>query len=1483
MIWLAWVSVGLGATDTRPLVVEALTTRDGLPQGTVLATLQDSQGFVWIGTEDGLVRFDGHEFHRYTYSAGQAAGLPGNFINAIEEDRQGDLWIGIKGSGVAHWHRATDTFTTYRHDPANITSLASDAVRALLLDRAGALWVGTMDAGIDVLKPGEDRFQHVRHDSKRPESLANDQVYALTEDRSGAIWVGTYEGLDRSRDGAAGFTHISLDTGPSPPAGPSQHGGQVSSILQDADNTFWIGTFDAGLAHVGENGTYIGRYQHMKAEVDSLANDEVRALLDDHAGHLWVGTANGLDMLDRRTGRFQHYSHTRSDPESLSDSFVMSLYQDKTGLVWIGTRSGGVDRWSPRSWELGGSRPEWLDGKLVTAFADAPGHRVWVASLGGGLVRFDPASGESIDVDELLHRPNALGDRRVMALHEDRTGALWIGTMTQGLKKLEGTRLTSIPVRPGDGRALSAGGIVTIYEAADGRLWIGTHGGGVNVLDPGTGAVRQLPYASDLAGAVSAENVTAFLEDRKGNFWIGTDSGGLDLARPDGVVVKVFKHEPRVADSLSANTVYSLALDRDGGVWIATEGGLDFAVGTSDSPENIRFRTLSTRDGLTSDTIYSVLPDSFGHLWLSSNSGVMRYDLATGNIKTFHREHGLQGEEFDSGASLYTRDGRLCFGGPGGFNIFSPQELTEARAPPRLALTRLEVLGAPVKTPLPYWLLKRIDLDYRANIVSLDFAPLDFTSLNRNKIAYRMPGLTDEWISLGSLSRVTLTNLEAGDHVLEVRAANADSVWSAEPLRLIIHKTAAPWRSNLAYALYTIALCTVVAGLVRSQRRKLRRALAAQQRLESEVALRTSELRETNRQLLVASEAKSSFLARMGHELRTPMNGVVGMTELLARSPLSSSQARQTQTIRSSAETLLRILNDLLDLSKAQAGKIQLEHLQIDLVRVIEESAALFSGAAEAKGLELTVCPPVGAGWRLLGDGLRIRQILMNLIGNAIKFTERGEVVITCDIDTAPDAAATARISVADTGIGMTEAAQKFVFEPFAQADETTTRRYGGTGLGLSICREFVQLMGGTIDVRSVPMAGSMFTVTIPLGLDVPAREPPDPLLEKCSVRVLTRRPSIANSMQRYLSVFMPEHLEVEYELSVATGAHTGLVVLDLDCASPNVCAAAFRADVAARLIVFGSAMALAQHRFDGVCSDQVLQKPVTREALTEALKSALNASPRPFTAPAPVGVGRGQAHVLIVEDEQINAVVAEGYVAALGGTSLWVMSGAAAIAQIATDRFDLIFMDLNMPGQDGYATARLIRRTERPGRRIPIIALTANDAFSHREACLLAGMDDILSKPYTLEQCAAMLDRWAPRPARPGPREKASAQEIRELTCIDQATVKELGLVGRSGGGGSLYCKLVTLYESNSPASLAQVGHALAARDFARAAEACHKLKGASANVGAVVFSSTLDRLEQACRAADVDIAQDLFESLEIAHPRLLEQLQQTTLKAIA
>jgi signal transduction histidine kinase/CheY-like chemotaxis protein/HPt (histidine-containing phosphotransfer) domain-containing protein len=751
-------------------------------------------------------------------------------------------------------------------------------------------------------------------------------------------------------------------------------------------------------------------------------------------------------------------------------------------------------------------------------------------------------------------------------------------------------------------------------------------------------------------------------------------------------------------------------------------------------------------------------------------------------------------------------------------------------------------------------------------------------------LAYRVLGLSDRWIDLGTQHRVTLTNLDAGDHLLEVRAANADSVWSAQPLRLVVHRNPAPWRSPWAYATYALLLLLLVLYRVRMHRANIRGMLRAKERLESEVALRTRELVESNQQLAEAAQAKSNFLARMSHELRTPMNGVLGMTELLGRTAQTSAQARLTKTISSSAHVLLQIVNDLLDLSKIQAGKIELEALPLDLGNLLEECTMLFAGAADKKGVELTVIPPQAPRANaptLLGDPLRVRQIVMNLVGNAVKFTMQGEVVVKADLgslDSSRAGPATVQISVTDTGVGMDEATIAKIFEPFTQADESTTRRFGGSGLGLAICKELAERMGGTVTVESRLGVGSSFLVSLPLLTSDSALPRTPPPFAQRAVRILTRRPALGEALSRHVSGL---GLAVNHDECNDQGSEIRadeLVIADLSgyAAVVRSMHGAAGSSRPALVIVASAAQIEALQAERPVDASLVVPKPVQRDALIQALYAA--AGTRLTTmdnAPSLASNATIGGHVLLVEDEPVNAAVAQGYLAELGCTSVWVNSGSEAIARSAAERFDLIMMDLNMPTMDGFATTGLIRQREGTRRRVPIIALTAHDADKTRHSCLSAGMDDILSKPYTLEQCAQLLKRHADRGRMPD-------SDLQALSAVDAAAVAGLRRL-RGGGHSDLYAKLVDLFRAASIDAVSQLESALAAGDLETAGGVCHKLASSAANVGALAFARVARQLEMICGQGDGAQAQRLCNRLVAAHPALIDELMRLQMRASA
>jgi signal transduction histidine kinase/ligand-binding sensor domain-containing protein/CheY-like chemotaxis protein len=1459
------------AAEMPPMVFRHLTVDEGLAQNTVMATLQDSRGFLWIATQNGLDRYDGFALRHFTHQRGAANGLPSNYIWAIAEDRAGDLWLAVKDGGVVRFDIRTETFTNYRHQEGDPTSITTDAARQLLIDRDDRVWIATAGGGLSVLDPRTGRAQRLVHDPARSDSLSSDTVGALAEDHEGRIWVGTDGGVDLWRPQQHGFEHFAHS--PTDPRSLSSN--TVATLYVDRNDTLWVGTYDAGLNRFDGAQRGFTVYAANPSNPASLSNPEVRALLEDSDGRFWVGTAGGLDLMDRATGHFARFEHDPTDPQSLRDNYVVSLYQDRGGLLWVGTVNGGVSRWNPRSWLFGHVRPTWNAQAYPISFADDGEGRLWVGTFGAGLFRFDPRSGETLTADALFHRSALLPDTRIMALLRSSSGDLWVGTMRAGLVRIGAngttTRFQGEQHGVDDSRALGADGVMALCETHDGRIWVGTFRGGIAIIDPHTNHVQRLP--TDPGKGLTATNppATAIVEGSDGVVWVGTDGGGLLALRPDGSLLSVWHHEESNLRSLASDTVYALHVDGRGRLWVGSDsGGIDQVQGSAHRPTSVYFQNHSTAWGLSDNTIYGIRSDAEGALWLSGNQGLIRYVPDTGEMRRFHREQGLQGEEFNGGAHFRLQDGRLVFGGSNGFNLFDPASVSAARtrAPP-LALTAVELRGQPASLDVPLGALEKLTVGYRDDLASFEFAALDFAAPELNRYEYRLRGFDDRWLPVRSGHRATFTNLDAGNYVLEVRGATPDGPWGKDTLELPITMRPAPWRSPPAYVAYALLLGMLLWRYREFNQRKLQLAARQAAQLERVVEERTAELKTSNVELARLTRAKSDFLARMSHEIRTPMNGIIGMGELLMRTPLTEPQMRLAATVNKSAKSLMMILNDTLDLAKVEAGRLTLTVEPFDLAAVMTETAELFAAPAQDKGLDIIVAPAPDLKRMVRGDALRVRQVLLNLVGNALKFTEHGDITLACDVAAQTANRVEVRLSVRDSGIGMSPDVVARIFDPFAQGDESTTRRFGGTGLGLTICRELVELMQGTIVAASEPDLGSTFTVTLPLGL---AEEVAPPLpLPRRSLVIVTRRAALADALQRQCGLLevacrcvTPDDPDVEMQSLTAADAEMLLVDLDsCPAEAERLRAACADGRVAARCIFLGAPATLAHFDLTRQApTAKSAAKPLGPQTLRELLAAADGNAAVPAHAVPSSGAALGRLHgcVLIVEDNPINAAVFEGLLDELGCSRMTATGGREAVALAGAQQFAAILMDVHMPDMDGWTASTLIRRAEAGLRHTPIIALTADVAENHRQRCREAGMDDFLGKPLLLEDLHATLARWLPTAAAPAPTATTPAAAPAPIagaaapvapSTLSADALARMRQMERNGNDGFLR-RVATLFDEASAHQVDAILCAVAEGNLPAIRERCHSLKSASAQVGADGLARLATETERAANARD-------------------------------
>lgn len=826
---------------------------DGVSQGSVMSIAQDSAGFLWLGTEDGLNRYDGEEILHFFRDRADPEALPSNYVASLATDARGRLWIGTGGGGVV-WRDPLDgRFRAPTGAGGQNLLDPQGQVRTLHVAADSRIWVASRDSGLKVLDPDSAAIREYRHDPTDPTSLSDDSVFAIVEEPGGAIWVGTQGGLDRL-DPVSG-TAQQLGERLRDLAGTAKGNLSVLSLALDTRGMLWAGT-SVGLFRLDTLSDRLDLLRRSPEDPASLPDDRVTAVFEDNEQRLWVGTVNGLGLLDRRTDRFSVYRHDPASPGSLPDSHVVRIFQDQSGLIWIGTKSGGAARWNPRSWSFGHHRTGAAVLDNLAAFALDSRGGLWIGSFGGGLARIDRSTGALRRYVHDAARPGGIGDNNVMALLVDESDRVWIGTMGAGLRRLDPAtgRFDSFGGDAGAG-GLPKNGVMSLLLDSRGRVWVGTYGAGLCRIDRGSDAVYCYPEDRGDGEGLSNDRATALAEDRAGLIWIGTDGGGLNVLDPASGRIRHFEHSQDDPQSLSSNTIYALHVDDRGRVWVGTRGGgVDRLDGVPFGAGPLRFENFSEAQGLPNSTVYGIESDVSGNLWLSTNRGLARLDPVEGRVQAFRRSHGLQSDEFNFGAHYRSPSGELFFGGPNGYNAFYPERLQFNDRPPPVVLKSFLKFNAAGETGVLPDRLQQIELGHRDDVITFGFAALDYTAPAENRYEYKLEGFDQEWVDARSSRQATYTNLGGGQYVFRVRAANSDGRWNDDGVSVPVLVDFPPWMRWWAYVLYLLAFSLIMFSIWTAQQRKLKREAAYSRRLEDEVAQRTEEIAERNAALEFANE-----------------------------------------------------------------------------------------------------------------------------------------------------------------------------------------------------------------------------------------------------------------------------------------------------------------------------------------------------------------------------------------------------------------------------------------------------------------------------------------------------------------------------------------------------------------------------------------------------------------------------------------------------
>ncbi len=858
--WLCTASTTSIAQGAENLKFKHYSIEQGLSQSVAMCVLQDDKGFIWIGTQEGLNRFDGYSFKVFKHDPRDTSSLSADYVYSILQDKQKRIWIGTTG-GLNLFNPETETFTRFVYNPKIASSLSNNEVRAVYQDRQGRLWVGT-GFGLNLYDEKKKTFTHFLYNPVDLNSLSDNRVRGIYQDRQDRMWVGTLGGLNRM-NGQGSFTRFVHN--PKEPNSLSNN--IVYDILQDNQNRMWIATRGGGINLLDVETSQFTHLKHDPKDPQSLSDDEVLALLMDVHDQVWMGTTNGLNIINPLTLKLRSYKHNPADPSSLSNSDIRDIIQDHTGNIWIGTLGGGLNFIDLSSQVFAHfyhdpQNPASISDNGAWGIYEDRSGGVWIGT-GNGLNVLVPGSSSFTRFFHDPGNPSSLSHSSVTVIFQDRDDRMWVGTRN-GLNLLDPDRkkfrhFLSDPSNPS---SISGNHLMSVYQDHQGNYWVGTIDHGLNLFDPETEKFLHFKYDPLNPESLGNNHINDILQDHTGRIWVGT-GGGLNLFDPAKGIFKRYEHDPDNLSSLSHNTVYDIFQDSKNRLWVATPGGLNLFY-----PEKGVFTAWQKKDGLSNDAVYGILEDDNGNLWMSTNNGLNKFNPETGKFTWYDKQDGLQDNEFSQWSFLKDHEGKMYFGGFNGVSVFHPDSIKDNTYIPPVVITGFQLFNKPVavsdttvlKNSLSH--TREITLANQQNVFAFEFSALNYRQPEKNRFAYKLEPFNKDWIYTDFKDRkAVFTNIPPGEYVFRVKASNDDGYWNEEGTNIKVVILPPWWLTIWAKILWAGVAIGIPITFYKIRTRDLK---AQRKKLQEQVAEQTNELHKRLKEKKILYELSSNLIGRLG-------------------------------------------------------------------------------------------------------------------------------------------------------------------------------------------------------------------------------------------------------------------------------------------------------------------------------------------------------------------------------------------------------------------------------------------------------------------------------------------------------------------------------------------------------------------------------------------------------------------------------------------